>query len=1121
MNDKSISLFLLLLSLISLSYSHDNPVVVFVDVESKCTSCCGLYNKPFSNIKDAIEFVNRNDYDGWDLFDYLHYYRYQSFSNDIPTIIVNPGVYTGDKNKNLYIDFPVNIQSIGGSTKTIIDCETFGNGLSVSGSSSFYLNGFTIKQCHANFGGAINITNSLSNLVDVTFRDNFASLGGALSVSMKSTILSSCNFYNNKALESGGAIYSEAAIIKIVSSEFICNSNISKYDILSSLSSSITIDSESKVANIGVSCKTSGQLTYNLQDKCNVLGSCPSTVVVPENPGTQNPESPNPGSSKVYTCVKDGFCDLLTENCLSCPEDCDQCKFEGWKLESYAGLISLDGNQTLPSIVQQVQEPSVVNFMPNSDCPVSGILSSYVKVPTSNIYQVRVRAFNVGVRLLLNRLVVIDQFFQQDYIRSERSVRISGDHANKMELLFFSIASNERNVTLEWKLNPSDEWTPIAGFYSMNVCNDGIYDLSESNKTSPYYCPIDSKTLNSNAIDVCGDGVCTETPEECIMDCYDLISPKCNGQAPPSPLHFPATDTIGRLLDNQYLFTLPGLHSLRHGVDLKTGEPRPSSVFAMDYCDNSSFSIVQDFYRGLVYTVPPELFATISPQCNFEAQSTMSSTSSGFSEEFSQKTGLSTEASAGGGVSFISAAVSVAFSKEESVKRAKEFETASSGTLIRTEIQCTASKVHFSSYKFSQSFLKDISRAITVDHFRNLIKKYGSLYYKSATLGGSLVQVTYTNNTSGSESGSNSVEKKAEMSMSLSVSSPVFNVGGGASQSTDSKISEEEQQAYEKSSKRTNILVKGGNPGVFSPGEDSGDFQDYAEGIDLLPVPVDYKLGFISDIIPRTWKIQNQPLLSVRDMWIQAEDSLINEDIQNNPDITEKFNISRGRTILKVEFRPQTSQKTPITLKYTKVVDGQVVPATSVLNLSSDLTYDFEPVNEIEGVVIAGSNDQLTMSIRDVSVQRIYNFQRQGANMINRFSSFDYLIYFDISSNQQMDYTHYLELSFEGESGDFRYVARSTEVTNYYGFQIPSTVYIGNLLNLKLVYWGTGSNNFQINAVRITQSCGAPVNGVDTSGCTPDTVQDYQNIGFNHYYENLTPRTMQPYIPIYIKLQKR
>lgn len=50
-------------------------------------------------------------------------------------------------------------------------------------------------------------------------------------------------------------------------------------------------------------------------------------------------------------------------------------------------------------------------------------------------------------------------------------------------------------------------------------------------------------------------------------------------------------------------------------------------------------------------------------------------------------------------------------------------------------------------------------------------------------------------------------------------------------------------------------MTYGGAPGAYGPAEDSGpsSFGDWAATVDLLPVPIDYKLAAVGDIIPKEW----------------------------------------------------------------------------------------------------------------------------------------------------------------------------------------------------------------------------------------------------------------------------
>lgn len=132
-----------------------------------------------------------------------------------------------------------------------------------------------------------------------------------------------------------------------------------------------------------------------------------------------------------------------------------------------------------------------------------------------------------------------------------------------------------------------------------------------------------------------------------------------------------SNDTLGTLIKNQGLYRLPGMEHLMSGFDISTGEESILPLFYFGFCDNKIVKTVQDLWRGLIYTVPPELFAQPFPRCSFSLDSQRYSSSNKMASEMSKSTGIS--ASAGG--SYRAVTLGGAYSKENSVKKAKELGT--------------------------------------------------------------------------------------------------------------------------------------------------------------------------------------------------------------------------------------------------------------------------------------------------------------------------------------------------------------------------------------------------------------------------------------------------------------
>ncbi|MHC4463835.1 MAG: right-handed parallel beta-helix repeat-containing protein, partial [Planctomycetota bacterium] len=176
--------------------------VLLISVFLVATTCCIAAGRTiyvdddgpadFNNIQAAIDDSSRGD-----------------------TIIVNPGTYTGDGNRD--IDFEgksITLQSLDGSHNCVIDCQFDGRAFDLKSTPSFppspgqlTIQGFTIKRGHASYGGAVHCEDMRPVFIDCIFEGNNASsFGGALYSEGLMPVLVRCIFKGNSA-RYGGAIY--------------------------------------------------------------------------------------------------------------------------------------------------------------------------------------------------------------------------------------------------------------------------------------------------------------------------------------------------------------------------------------------------------------------------------------------------------------------------------------------------------------------------------------------------------------------------------------------------------------------------------------------------------------------------------------------------------------------------------------------------------------------------------------------------------------------------------------------------------------------------------------------------------------------------------------------------
>lgn len=153
-------------------------------------------------------------------------------SSEGDTVLVAPGVYSGDGNRDL--DFEgvnITLRAAAARDSTVIDCEGEGRAFHFhSGENgSSVVDGFIIKNGTAEQGGAIRCVGSSPTIVRVVFRSNAAGQkGGALYCDESSPTLTDVTFRSNAVdgvnAESGGAVFCLDSSPAISNAAFIDNS---------------------------------------------------------------------------------------------------------------------------------------------------------------------------------------------------------------------------------------------------------------------------------------------------------------------------------------------------------------------------------------------------------------------------------------------------------------------------------------------------------------------------------------------------------------------------------------------------------------------------------------------------------------------------------------------------------------------------------------------------------------------------------------------------------------------------------------------------------------------------------------------------------------------------------
>lgn len=158
-------------------------------------------------------------------------------AGDSGTVVVAPGTYTGVLNRDLdFAGTNIRLVSSAGPSSTIIDCEGAGRAFyfHTGEDSTSVVEGFTVRNGVADYGGAIRCQTSSPTILDCVFESNEATQGGG-SVHSNATsspailgssfvgntsrkggaryldgsagIVRDCEFADNAALDYGGAAY--------------------------------------------------------------------------------------------------------------------------------------------------------------------------------------------------------------------------------------------------------------------------------------------------------------------------------------------------------------------------------------------------------------------------------------------------------------------------------------------------------------------------------------------------------------------------------------------------------------------------------------------------------------------------------------------------------------------------------------------------------------------------------------------------------------------------------------------------------------------------------------------------------------------------------------------------
>ena len=120
------------------------------------------------------------------------------------TVLISPGVYRGEANRNIdIIGKSIVVMSTGGAEETIVDCEKLGRAFLVSNYSSgrSVISGLTIRNGDSAAGGGMRIQEAAADIYNCFFENNSAPHGGALYINTPKGDINfvGCRFSGNVA----------------------------------------------------------------------------------------------------------------------------------------------------------------------------------------------------------------------------------------------------------------------------------------------------------------------------------------------------------------------------------------------------------------------------------------------------------------------------------------------------------------------------------------------------------------------------------------------------------------------------------------------------------------------------------------------------------------------------------------------------------------------------------------------------------------------------------------------------------------------------------------------------------------------------------------------------------
>jgi hypothetical protein len=360
------------------------------------------------------------------------------------------------------------------------------------------------------------------------------------------------------------------------------------------------------------------------------------------------------------------------------------------------------------------------------------------------------------------------------------------------------------------------------------------------------------------------------------IDCWGNME-ICNQNAPVyhrADLPVENTDTLGRLVASQWLWRLPGIDHMAHGYHMFKGTKANYPIFLFCYQNTTEKTRrLQDTYRGNSYILPDYVYATSYPQCSYSTETNQYSSAYELALNTAASIGIVQEGNVEAHLrDKFNVNAHQIFELDLAMRTALNTQESGSGSLTSTEAKCATTSIQLNYQdvsSFHPEFIADLKNT-AVEDMLSIIDKYGTHYYRSVVMGGKLVQFSVTSEEYQSGSVKIELDAMAHAGFGGGAKLAKFSANANVDVTGSFKTALQKQYEFESNTTRSSIVTYGGAPGSF----DSNDityWNEWAKSVDLLPVPIDYKLGEIADLIPDT-----QAWADVKEKWKTAVGDYLN-----------------------------------------------------------------------------------------------------------------------------------------------------------------------------------------------------------------------------------------------------